>query len=358
MLTIILFIIVLSVLVFVHELGHFITAKRAGVRIEEFSIGFPPRLWSTTRGETRYSIGAIPFGGWVKMYGEDESELNAPGSFGALSLGKRALVLAAGVLMNLLLAVVLMSVVAAIGQPSLITDENRAQARDAAVTVIGVAPDSPAQSAGIQPGDKIQKISADDAATQTQEEGEFVTFLQQHEGEEVQLDILRGDETVEITATLRESPGPDEGALGVALAPVGIIRAPLWLAPWEGIKNTVAMTAALGAALEQIGGNIGEGKGLEGLSGPVGIATLTGDAARLGIVYFLQFTAFLSLNLAILNILPFPALDGGRLVFLLIEKVKGTPVTPKIEQWTHGLGFALLMLLIIWITFKDIARLL
>src|SRR3989344_621252 len=130
MLTIILFIIVLSVLVFVHELGHFITAKRAGVRIDEFSIGFPPRLWSKVKNGTRYSIGAIPFGGWVKMYGEDESELHAPGSFGALPVGRRAIVLAAGVFMNLVLAVVLMAAVAFLGQPTLITNENRALAKD------------------------------------------------------------------------------------------------------------------------------------------------------------------------------------------------------------------------------------
>lgn len=358
MLTVIIFILVLSLLVFVHELGHFITAKRAGARIDEFSIGFPPRLWSTHKDGTRYSIGAIPFGGYVKIFGEDEAQKDEPGAFGTLSVGKRAWVLTAGVLMNLLLAVVLMAFVSALGQPTTVTDANIHNAKDVAITVLQVGPNSPADEAGIKLGDEIVRAQVGEKSIATRTDvAALSAFLRDHQGQETTLTLQRGEEILTITTTLRENPTHSEGALGVALAPVGIVQTPVWQAPWEGVKNTALMGVAMVGALQQIGGNISEGRGLEGLAGPVGIATLTGDAARMGFIFLLQFTAFLSLNLAILNILPFPALDGGRLVFLAVEKVKGRPVTPKIEQATHAAGMALLLLFILWVTYKDILRL-
>jgi len=352
MFTVILFIIVLSVLVFVHELGHFLTAKRAGARVDEFSIGFPPRIFSKKRDGTRYSIGAIPFGGFVKIYGEDETELKERGSFGSLSVGKRAIVLASGVAMNVLLAILLMSVNALIGQPSLVTDENRAYAKDVQITVLQTEPESPADVAGLKAGDEIISIRSKDSEIQVTDSEQATSFLKQNLGEEVSIDFKRDNQTHTTLATLRENPSENEGALGIMLAPVGSVRSPFWRAPWDGLTRTVQMVTAIFFSLKYIGDY-----GIEGFSGPVGIANLTGDAARLGFVYLLQFAAFLSVNLAILNILPFPALDGGRLVFLAIEKIKGSPVTPKIEHLTHGIGFALLMALILWITFQDIQKL-
>jgi regulator of sigma E protease len=261
--------------------------------------------------------------------------------------------------MNAVLTVVLLSVVAMLGQPTVLNEATAQGARDARVLVLQVSPNSPAETAGLKSGDAILRISDEETSTDANSEEVVASYLAAREGKEITLTIRREGEEVTKTVILRSNPNPGEGALGVSLALVGTVSYPVWRAPWEGTKNTFYLSIAMGDALGQILQNVAAGKGVgESLSGPVGIATLTGDAARLGFVYLLQFTAFLSLNLAILNILPFPALDGGRLVFLLVEKIKGSPITPRVEQLTHGVGFALLLAFILWITFKDIARLL
>ena len=356
MLTVITFLIVLSVLVLVHEFGHFIVAKRAGARVEEFGLGFPPRLLSYRKGETLYSLNLILFGGFVKIYGEDDAEKREPGSFGALRIGKRAQVLAAGVIMNALLALVILSVISVIGRPTVLTDANRAHATDIAIHIVGVLPGGPAAEAGIKSGDRITGVISPEGTVEITQEEQVPEIIGRFQGESITLSIERGSETLDISLVPRENPPPGEGYLGIALAEVGTVRTSWYQAPVEAVATAyglIAVTVKVIALMVSGGGNVAQN-----LTGPVGIATLVGDAARLGIIYLLQLTAFLSLHLAILNILPFPALDGGRLAFLAVEKLKGSPVTPDIERITHGIGFALLMLLILWVTWNDIARLL
>ncbi len=344
------FVIVLAVLVFVHELGHFIVARRAGARVDEFGIGFPPRLFAWKRGETTYSINLIPLGGFVKIFGEDEAEIKKPGAFGALPISKRAKVLVAGVLMNAILAWVLFSITAAAGQPTLVDESNDAQATDIKVRILKVKENSPAAEAGFKAGDAVVGYTS---------VGDLQGFIKSNQGREVTIPIERGGEILEVKVTPRAEFVEGEGALGVFLGKTGIIKVPFWQAPWEGLKTTGLLIAAIFLFVIDLVASVATGGGgeiVQNLAGPVGIAALTGEAARLGIVNLLQFTAILSVNLAILNILPFPALDGGRLVFLGIEKLNGKPVNKEIEHATNMVGFMLLILLMIFVTWQDIAR--
>lgn len=348
MLTVLLFFIVLSVLVLAHEFGHFWLAKRAGAKVEEFGLGFPPRIVKWRRGETLYSVNLIPFGGFVKIFGEDAAEQKEPGSFGLLSLGKRAQVIAAGVIMNFLLAAVLMMIVSGLGRPTLINEGNKALARDISIRILEVAPGSPAEVGGLKVGDKI--VGADDVE-------EFQQFIEVNRGREINLSVERGSETLKFTLTPRKDMPEGEGPIGISLARIGIVSSPWWRAPWDGLVASVNLTIAIAVAIVQLLAGAITGQGfVANLSGPVGIASLTGEAARLGIVYLLQFTALLSINLAILNVLPFPALDGGRLVFLVYEKFRGRPVNKEFEHAVNMVGFALLMLLLVWVTWQDIVR--
>jgi regulator of sigma E protease len=357
MLTVLIFFIVLSVLVLVHEFGHFVTAKRAGVRVDEFGLGFPPRLLKWRRGETLYTLNLIPFGGYVKIFGEDESERAEPRSFGALPVGRRAVIMVAGVTMNLILTVVLLSIVAGVGRPVIVTEENRATARDVQVMIMYVQPGSPAQSAGIARGDELVRIQSEGSTLEVSDVGAFTEFTKEHQGNEATIVVRRGNEEMQLMTMLREDPKENEGVLGVSSAQVGRVSAPWWRAPYDGVIATGEMARDLVAAVGYLFKKIFAGEAVgDVLSGPVGIAVLTGEAARMGFAYLLQLTALLSLNLAILNILPFPALDGGRLVFLAVEKIKGTPINHKIERAVNTVGFALLILLMLWVTFKDVVQ--
>ena len=357
MLTIIVFFIVLSVLVLVHEFGHFWTARKAGAKVTEFGLGFPPRLFSIKRGETVYSFNLIPFGGFVTILGENESEVKEEGGFGSLPIGKRAVVMAAGVFMNLVLAVVLMAVVSGIGRPTIIDDTNQHLAKEVGIQILQISPKSPADIAGIKAGDKVISASFAGEITNFSEVEELQEFINSHQGEAVGITVTRGSEEISFPLTPRLDVPEGEGAIGVLLAKIGFVSSPWWRAPWDGLVATVTLTGAIFVAIVKLLGGLITGQSLAAnLAGPIGIANLTGEAARLGIVYLLQFTAILSVNLAILNILPFPALDGGRLVFLLFEKIKGRPIKKEIEHGVNFVGFALLILLMVWVTWQDILK--
>lgn len=363
-LTIVAFVLVLGLLVFVHELGHFVMAKRAGIKVDEFGFGFPPRVFGVKRGETIYSINLLPLGGFVKIHGEDGldgeevKEADKGRAFGDKPIKTRAIVLVAGVTMNLVLAAFLLGFGHWLGLPTMIGDEEIAGARDAKVQIIQVAFDSPAEQAGVQMGDAITRLKAEGEEIEIEKVIQMQGFIETHKGEEITAVIQRGDEVLEKTMLARVNPPENEGSLGVALARTAVISQPWYKAIYFGVldtfKMTVAIVVALGGLLWQL---ISTGKSAIEGGGPVYIFNLTGQAAQLGFIYILQLTAILSINLAIINILPFPALDGGRLLFLAIEKIKGTPVSQNIERIAHTAGFALLILLMVAITWRDVARL-
>ncbi|KKS44379.1 RIP metalloprotease RseP [Candidatus Azambacteria bacterium RIFOXYD1_FULL_42_11] len=357
--TLIIFIIVLAILVLAHEWGHFMAAKKSGLTVEEFGFGFPPKIFSFKKGETTYSVNLLPLGGFVKILGEDGNNTDNPKSFSSKSAGIRGLITVSGVAMNFILAVFLLIVGFNIGLPQIIDENNKALAKNINIQIVAIVPNSPAEIAGIKLGDSIKNFSAKGGSAFGGDEIiDFQNFVNSHKGKEIALKIQRGKDNLEIKAIPRINPPEGEGALGIALAKTGTVSYPWYQSVWLGLKSSLIITWEIIKGFFNLIKNILiAGKIPQEISGPVGIAVLTGQAANLGFIYLLQLVALISLNLTVLNLLPFPALDGGRLLFLAIEKIKGSKVNPKIENAIHGLGLALLLALAILITYRDILRL-
>lgn len=379
LLTIAVFIFTLSLLILVHEFGHFVAAKRAGIKVEEFGLGYPPRIFGWRRGETVYSLNLLPFGGFVKIYGQAGEETALSGkmkgwivgdkplktskaagqrrSFNSQPIRTRALVLAAGVLMNFALAMVVLSIGHWFGLPALLEDEQTEYASNPMVQILQVVPDSPAHEAGLAPGDVVKEIRVGGRGYAVATSDDMITAVQAHKGENIVVVVQRGDRVLNLSAIPRISHPSNEGPLGIALGVTAIVRYPWYKAIYRGVADTLNLTylvlAAFGGLFKDL---IFTGQLQAEIAGPVGIYSLVGQSTQLGFVYVLQFIALLSINLGIINILPIPALDGGRLVFLAIEKIKGSPVSVRVEKWVHMAGFAFLIILMLMITWNDIMR--
>ncbi len=348
LLTLLSFFATLSLLVFVHELGHFLVAKRAGVKVEELGFGYPPRLLTfMKRGETEYTLNAIPFGGFVRLAGEDDP--NVPGGFASKSKRVRIAILAAGSFMNIILAFVLFSFCFLLGWP---------EPTDFEVTIVRVAPGSPAALSGLQEEDVI--LSIDKHPIKTSDD--LLEYVKTKGGQEITLLIKRGEERREIRLTPRRNPPQDQGAMGVAIqsrgAKVSLRKYPLGQALVRGSGKMAGLIAlACSVPLMILHGEVG----LEAIRpvGPVAIAQLTSEAAQQAISTgwwfpILQLTGFISTALALTNLLPLPALDGGRLFFILIEAIRGKRLDPRKEGAIHLVGLALLMTIMLIITYHDI----
>ena len=371
MLTLITFLVVLSILVFAHELGHFFVARKLGVKAEEFGFGFPPRAWGFYKNkegkwkhifgakevgdasDTIFSINWIPLGGFVKL-GEDEEGGSDPNHFSNKKIWQRASILSAGVTMNIILAAILISIGFMLGLPQSLDNLNSAaKISDKKIQVIDTLPESPAAKAEIKAGDIIVSINNREFKNQD----ELQNFVNENNGLELSYKIKRGPDEIikKITPITISETG--RGGIGVGIIETGVVKYPFLIAIWEGIKATIFLTWAIIEAFYYLFKNLILGQGVTGdIAGPVGIASLTGQVARMGFIYVLQFTALLSINLAIINFLPIPALDGGRVLFLIIEKIKGSPVKREVEAAIHKIGFALLMVLILFVTFRDVAK--
>ncbi|MFQ5661997.1 MAG: RIP metalloprotease RseP [Candidatus Paceibacteria bacterium] len=368
--SIIIFIIVLVVLILVHEVGHFIAAKRAGIRVDEFGIGFPPKIFSKKIGETNYSLNWIPFGGFVKIFGEDPSEESISGpdskrSFVNKKRGTQALVIAMGVIFNMLLAVVLFSWGFMAGMPvsdidPLVVDKGY-EISNPKLTVIDVLEDTPAENAGLKAGDEILSVATRSDNVEVLNADNVSEFIAAHKGEDIAFVYDRNGEVALAEIIPEENVVPDEperGAIGTLLGTVGTLKLPVHRALIEGAVLTYEMTVLIAVAL---GGFLASAftlsADLSQIAGPVGIVGLVGDAAALGLIALLNFTAIISIHLAIINLLPFPALDGGRLVVILIEAIKRSPLKPKIVNAVNTIGFILLILLMLVVTYSDIVKL-
>ncbi len=338
------FIGVLVSLILAHEFGHFITAKAFRVEVKEFGVGFPPRIWGRKWGETIYSLNAIPLGGFTKMAGEEDPE--APRSLAGKPTGIRVLVLSAGSLMNFLAPLALITIAFMVPHNVVIGK----------VVVEEVAPNSPAAIAGIEKGDTILSLN-DKPINNT---GDLHRYIQLNLGNETEIAVEHSDATIESFSLVpRWRPPENEGAIGVAVSTTDatIVRysEPAWRAAPLGVSTCVESFALFkNGILSMITGAIP----LE-VRGPVGIAEMTGEVARAGISPLLEFAAFLSINLGLLNLFPLPALDGGRIAFVLLEKARGGKRVPqKTEGLIHLIGFALLIGVIAAVTYNDIARIL
>jgi len=359
------FLFVLVILILVHEFGHFIVAKKSGARVDEFGVGFPPKLFGIKKGETEYTLNALPFGGFVKIYGEDATNIEAlkgddyERSFVAQPVYKKAAIIVAGVFFNLLLAWGLFSVGFMAGLPMPSTAAPAGSSIEAIhVTILGVEDGSPAEVIGLLPGDRILSL-ADESETLAEPTITTVQeFIALREGREFTLTYLRsGNEESAVLVPERGIVG-DQPAIGVTLDTIGKVTLPPHRAIWEAGIMTVSLTGAITVAFGNLIVDAVTGEAdFSSIAGPVGIVGLVGDAAEFGFVYLLGFTAFISINLAIINLIPFPALDGGRLLFLAIETIKGSPVNPRVASMAHLVGFALLILLMLAVTYNDIVRL-
>ena len=364
--TILAFIIIFSILVLVHEWGHFYFARRAGIKVEEFGIGLPPRartFYKDKKG-TIYSLNWIPFGGFVRLYGEDISDpkvLRSKNSFASKSIGKRSLVICAGVIMNFVLAWVLLSVALTVGmKPVLVSESDLQKASEAGLIevqdvlyVSEIKPDSPLAETDLQPGDLVVRVNGQ-PVPQAEDLSKWIS-----PGRPVQLTILRDGNEGALTVV------PDEnGKLGFAIsnAPYVLfikdLKYPFYRAPLEAAKEVGRLSwLTLNMLGDVVVSLVAKLTVPEGVAGPVGIAKLTSQFMQEGVIAMMQFLALLSISLGVINIMPFPALDGGRFLFIIFEVISGKRPSPKWEAMIHGIGFILLLLLIFVITWNDIINL-
>ncbi len=334
---------VLIVLVLVHELGHFVVAKRAGIKVQEFGFGYPPRLIGVKFGETTYSINLLPLGGFVRMLGENGAP-GDPGSFASKSKRVRAAVLAAGSAMNLLLIPVLFSIGLMIGEPVPCTDCNT-------VEIYGVQAGTPAEAAGLQSGDVF--VSLNGRPIQSTED--VRDAIRAAGDQPVGVVVQRDGQPVTVQVTPRAGGAEGQPTIGIQLGPeVVTVRYPIWEAIPKGIQRTGELVRVFFTGLGQMLSR----EAPADLAGPVGIAQMTGQAAQAGWVYLLQFTAFLSLNLAVFNMFPIPGLDGARLAFVIVEGLRGRRVNPQTEGVIHFIGLMLLLTLMAYVSVNDVRRLL
>jgi len=360
------FVIILVALILVHEFGHFIVAKAAKIRVDEFGIGFPPRIFGfkPKNSETEYTFNWLPFGGFVRIFGENQTEESLHGSMKDRSLVNKpkivqAAVIVAGVSFNLIFAWILISGSFMYGLPAPVgTEPAGAVVENPKLTITEVIPDSPAFRAGLSAGDVILALRTDTGATEGDSQDTVSQFIAAHGQERIELSYKHG-ETIS-TVFIEPVMGivSERPAIGISMSMIGTLQLPVHQALWEGAKTTGSLTVAIAAAFGGLLADTFVGKGdVSSLSGPVGIVSLVGDVSSLGFIYLLGFAAFLSINLAILNLIPFPALDGGRLLFLLIEAMKGSPIKASIANALNTIGFVLLIIAMLAVTYSDIAKL-
>jgi len=323
--TVLIILIFLAVLIISHELGHFWSAKKFGVRVDEFGFGLPPRVASRQVGETRYSLNLLPLGGFVKIHGQqrEEGEIKEPHrAFVNQPISRRAIILVSGVAANFLIGWIALSLVFAMGAPS-------------KVFISGVIPGSAAEAAGLKINESIKGFSSSE---------EFINFVRTHRGEA-------------ITVNGKSVNVPEEGIIGVKIENFNIPKQDPFQSVIKGFEAAVGVAVGVVKAATHIivGAFSGGGDGLKQVAGPVGIFSIIKQADGAALLIYLL--GVISLNLAVFNLLPVPALDGGHLLFLGIEKITGRPIPRRTETIANTIGFALLILLIIMVTFKDISKL-
>jgi len=428
MVTIIVFLLVLGILIFVHELGHFLTAIKSGIRAEEFGFGFPPRIfgiqkisgknlekvsakdeikietedylegdvevikekitetiqevdqitpvkkwrwiWGNYDGDspeeiedhkeksqpgfssgTIYSLNWIPLGGFVRIKGENGDKKNEPDSFAAKGAWTRIMVLAAGVIMNFVLAWVLIALAFMVGTPKETIDLVRG---NNLIKIADVNANSPAYISGLKSGDEIINQQG---KTNFMGTADFINYINANKGKEVQLKIKRDGTILSVKLTPRTEYPENQGPIGITFDSGGVEKLPWYQAIWLGLVAVGKVIYLMLATLYSLIMSPFSGQKVAAeVTGPVGIILLTKQAFELGFVPLILFMALISINLGIINILPIPALDGGRILFILIEKIKGSPVSQKTEQMFHTIGFVILITLMVWITFKDVAK--
>lgn len=364
-LTAITFLVILTILVLIHELGHFLVARWIGVHVEEFGLGLPPRIWGKKIGPTEYTLNWLPIGGFVRLAGEDaeppvisrqssDKNLKADSRklmsfFWARSKKERSAILIAGVAMNFALAVAITAglLVSGVKEPT------------GRVHVERVIAGSPAEKSGLLQDDIILSISSSHKLPRPlRSPQELIDVVNEEKGKEIVLVVVREGQDLQLTATPRVEVPPGEGPLGVAVSDLELRKYSLSEAPIKALSINITrardMLVSLGTTVWRL---ITLRPPQADVAGPIGIAQVTGQAVKFGMQAVLEFASILSLNLAVLNILPIPALDGGRLAFVFLEKALGRKIRPAFEKSTHQIGMIILLGLILLVSINDILRL-
>lgn len=347
-LTIIIFVAILILLILFHEFGHFVVAKLNKIKVEEFAFGFPPRVFSRVYKGTRYSFNLIPLGGYVSLLGENE-DVKQPGSYYSKKVWQKMTVILSGVFMNFILAIIVLTIGFTIGMPPLVSDPATLNgAKTSQVMVADVMPNSVASQIGLEAGNILKGFSSP---------SELQNFTKSHTGQQVTLEIQKGSEVQTKQVTLATGDAP----LGVGVVSVTKVKQPIYQAFVTAIVEVGKSIGLIFVVLWQIikslftTGSAGEAGA--GVVGPVGIYNFTASAIKVGWIYILQLLAILSINLGIINILPFPALDGGKLLFLTLEGVfRRKIVRQEVENLIHTIGFIILIVLMLAVIFRDILR--
>lgn len=360
--SIIIFILILAVLIVVHEYGHFLVAKKNGIRVDEFGLGYPPRAKVLfKRKGTLFTLNWIPFGGFVKIFGEDPNDesLNGENKSQALTSKSRiaqASVMFAGPFFNFLFAWLIVLIVLFVGLPSSVDSKNEKYISDSKIIVTEVMKDSPAFVSEILVGDSVESAEFEGVTYASVQDVDYSASKSKEKV--LNITILRDGETLEKEISIGEFMVNGKPGIGIGLQSVGIYKPPFFKAILESFRVTGDMIYQITFGLGTLIVDAFRGQAdVSNLTGPVGIVSLVGDASNLGIVYLLMFVALISVNLGVINLLPFPALDGGRILFLVIEKIKGGPISPKIANTLNSVGFLILIGLMLFITFRDIMKL-
>ncbi len=368
---ILIFIIGIVVLIVVHEFGHFVAAKISKMRVDEFGLGYPPRAVIIGRiGETIFSLNWLPFGGFVKIFGEDidSEKINDKRAFSSKTRALQAFVLIAGVAMNLLFAYILITGALIVGTPQALSQNEIANARNAELAIANVLPSSPAANSGLLAGDSIlsakdilgEWIPSTSLGTSVPLPASFSTFIAASQGDAITLDIKRNgvEQTITTTPTINIIPdNPTRYALGVEVATVGVVPVSFFSAITEGASLTWGTITLIASGLGHFFyGILTLHADLSQVAGPVGIASAVGSEASQGLGNLLSIMAIISINLALINLIPIPALDGGRLLFVGIESIIRRPINAKIANAVNSVGFAFLVLLMVVVTAHDIFK--
>ena len=349
----------LSLLILGHEAGHFLVAKMFGLKVDEFGFGFPPRIAAKKIGDTEYSINWLPFGGFVRISGErgEFEMIDADGAdagstqvvpvaatanpdehrlFYNQPAWKKSAIILAGVFTNFIFGWILISIVLMVGVPQ-------------TLVIAGTQAGSPAAAAGIQPGDVIKGYT--DSQT-------FINYVDQNKGHQITFTVIRDDKEIPLTLTPRTTTTPDQGAIGVELEEGGAARENPFTAIWTGLEDAAVISWLTVQAFYELIKQIFVHASIPaGVVGPVGIFGIAEETGKIGLAYLLQFLGIISINLMIVNCIPFPALDGGRFVMIILEKIRGKAISYKVESIINGVGFALLLALMIALTVRDISGL-
>lgn len=357
MLTALTFLAILIILVLIHELGHFIAAKKNGVLVEEFGFGFPPRIFGKKFGETLYSINLIPLGGFVKLYGEeyhegekkksDKKTIPAHRAFVNKTPFQKTIIITAGVVMNFCLGWLLLSILFTQGVPA-----------PDGVYIASVQKDTPASEAGLMIGDKLVSISHDKQNVIIQASDDLIKSTKTFADQETELIVDREGELITVNIVPRSNPPAGQGSFGIVIEQkIKMQHYPWYTAPYHGLIESLSMIKTIAVEILKIPAQLITKQSTDvQFTGPIGIAKIVGEARKFGIVALMQITAILSLNLAVINILPFPALDGGRQVFIFYEWITGKKTNQNFEHYLNLIGIILLLVLSAVITIFDIQK--